>query len=175
MTKEERDIIEGSLCMMAEEIRHNLDTTGTNASGRTSASLEIRLTENGGSLLGRKFFQGVEEGRHAGKTPAGFRDIIRQWIIDKGVDVTPLHYKTERRHKYSESEMSLNAAAGAIAYRIRQSGTSLYRMGGRKDIYSNVFDKYLPQLSQQLASVYVQKYFSQGANTNNGYRDQNSL
>ena len=36
---------------MVEEMRQNLASTGTNASGRTSASLRVVMTDTGGQIL----------------------------------------------------------------------------------------------------------------------------
>ena len=67
------------------QIQDNLDSTGTTASGKTKKSLEYELTDTGIRILGRQYFQGVEEGRPAGGIPFRFQDIIRKWMDDKGI------------------------------------------------------------------------------------------
>ena len=43
--------------------------------------------------------------------------------------------------KYTPEERGLQAMASAIARTIEKSGTSLYRSGGRKDIFTNVIEE----------------------------------
>lgn len=133
-------------------ISQNIDTTGTRASGKTQASMHIVSTPTGGMLVGRKYFQSVEVGRPAGRVPFRFVDIIKQWMIDKGIAVRPLKYKTSRPHKYTEAEMSLNRAAGAIAHNIETQGTRLHREGGRTDIYTDVINEEVAALRKQIAA-----------------------
>lgn len=129
----------------------NIDTTGTKASGKTQESLWIESTPTGGRLWGRPYFQSVETGRPAGRVPFNFVAIIKQWIIDKGISVKQVAYKTSRQHKYSVQERSLNMAAGAIAHSIETTGTQLFKSGGRHDIYSDVIAEEVAQLRKDLA------------------------
>ena len=143
-------VLKDCLDTMVEEIRAQLEATGTNASMRTSDSLEVVMTKTGGQILAREYFQGVEMGRPAGKVPHGFQSIIKQWILDKKIQVTPVPYKTDRPHKYDERERSLNIAAGAIAHTIATSGTQLYRNGGRTDIFTEVINRNMQGLMLKL-------------------------
>jgi hypothetical protein len=93
----------------------------------------------------------VATGRPAGRLPFNFVAIIKQWIIDKGISVKQVAYKTSRQHKYSVQERSLNMAAGAIAHNIEVSGTQLFKSGGRQDIYSDVIAEEVAELRKQLA------------------------
>lgn len=147
------NIIESTLNKIVSEISSNLDSTGTTASGRTKKSLEVVMRDNGGQILGRSYFQGVEKGRPGGRVPYNFRDIIKQWIIDKGLSVRMIPYLTDRPHKYSVEERSLNIMAGYIAHTIRERGTRLYRDGGREDIYTNVIDSALDSLMRQVSII----------------------
>lgn len=135
-----------------QRIDANITDTGTRASGRTQESMHVVTTMTGAMLVGRQYFQSVETGRPAGGVPANFRDIIKQWILDKGIAVQILRYKTNRKHKYTEEERSLNAAAGAIAYTIAAFGSSLFRRGGRQDIYTNVINEEVAQMRQDVAA-----------------------
>lgn len=150
------DIVIETLERIRLRISQNIDTTGTRASGRTQASMHTVSTPTGAMLVGRKYFQSVEVGRPAGRVPFRFRDIIKQWIIDKGIAVIPMKYKTSRKHKYTEQEMSLNVAAGAIAHNIEMQGTTLYRSGGRTDIYSDVITEEVERLRKELVASYTQ-------------------
>ena len=128
---------------MVAEMRDNLASTNTNASGRTSASLRVVMTNTGGEIWGRRYFRGVEQGRAGGRVPRNFTSIIQQWILDKGLTYSAIPYKRKPsanwRPKYTPEERGLRAMASAIAHTIQKSGTSLYRSGGRKDIFTNVF------------------------------------
>lgn len=132
-------------------IWQNIDTTNTKASGKTQESMWIERTPTGGRLWGRPYFQSVETGRPAGRVPFNFVSIIKQWIIDKGISIKQVAYKTSRPHKYSVQERSLNMAAGAIAHNIEVSGTRLFKSGGRHDIYSDVIAEEVAELRKQLA------------------------
>lgn len=126
------------------QIRQNIDTTGERASGKTQASLRQLVTVEGntvtGTIFGRQAFGTLEHGRRGGKVPRNFAAIIRQWIVDKGLPVTPIPYvrqPSERwQPKYTPEERGLMDMAWAIAEKIKRDGTSLYRRGGRADVYT---------------------------------------
>jgi hypothetical protein len=149
-----KQIVEAKLKAAISKIQDNLESTGTNASGRTSQSLRLESSDYGFIIYGRKAFATVETGRMSGGIPKGFNDIIKQWIKDKGISVTQIPYKRKEsenwRPKYSVSERSLNIAAGAISFTIKKSGTSLFRKGGRKDIFSNAFSEALPEIKKDI-------------------------
>lgn len=153
MTDNEKILLE-TLERIRRRIAENINTKGLRASGRTERSMEIEMGEARGRLTGRPYFQSLELGRPGGKVPARFVDIIRQWILDKGLTVRMVPYKrvpSERwQPKYSVEERSLRMMAGAIAESIRQRGTLLYRQGGRKDIYSEVIDDEVKRLEERL-------------------------
>lgn len=138
--KDVRKIVGEELEALRQRIIDNHRTAGQMASGRTVASLNVVMRENGGTLFGRQAFGTLERGRKAGKTPQGFVSIIKQWIIDKGLSVPSIPYirqQSERwQPRYTPEERGLNTLAGAIAYKIKTEGTRLFRDGGRRDIYS---------------------------------------
>lgn len=113
-------------------------SAGQKASGRTAASLRVEVTEEEGTLYGRSPFGTLETGRKPGKVPQGFQAIIRKWMADKGINAEPIPYKTDRPHKYTPQERGNLSLSYLIARKIRREGTSLFRKGGRADIYSNV-------------------------------------
>lgn len=137
---------------MVAEMRDNLAKTKTNASGRTSASLRVVMTNTGGEIWGRRYFRGVEQGRAGGRVPRNFDAIIRQWILDKGLTPQAIPYKRKPsanwQPKYTPEERGLRQMASAIARTIEKSGTSLYRSGGRKDIFTNVIEENKPAILQ---------------------------
>lgn len=150
-----KQIVEAKLKAAISKIQDNLESTGTNTkSMRTSRSLRLESSDYGFIIYGRKAFATVETGRMAGGIPKGFNDIIKQWIIDKGISVTQIPYKRKEsqnwKPKYREDERSLIIAAGAISFTIKKSGTSLFRKGGRKDIFSNAFSETLPEIKKDI-------------------------
>jgi hypothetical protein len=124
---------------VADRIKSNLDTTGTTASGRTKDSIEVVADMGELTIYGRRFFEGVETGRPAGKIPYRFQDIIRQWMDEKGIS-----------DQFGQKEWQKRNAAYLIAQKIKDSGTKLYRDGGRDDIFSNVINEMLPELEEKL-------------------------
>jgi hypothetical protein len=124
---------------VADRIKSNLDTTGTTASGRTKDSIEVVAIDGELTIYGRRFFEGVETGRPAGKIPYKFQDIIRQWMDDKGI-----------ADQFGQKEWQKRNAAYLIAQKIKDSGTKLYRDGGRTSIYTDVITEMLPELEEKL-------------------------
>lgn len=131
-------IIRTELSDLARRIRERLEVTGTNASGKTSRSLRVVVSDTAGTLYGRKFFQGVETGRAGGKVPKNFRAIILQWMEDKGV------------HAEDGNDGRM---AYLIARKIAKMGTSLYRRGGRNDIYSQEIPKTTENLNKRFSEL----------------------
>lgn len=129
------------------KIQQNLETTGTNASGRTSRSLEVVVDDTSGTLFGRQAFGTVETGRRAGRVPYGFTDIIYQWMQDKGV-----HADITGRRSQESADRSM---AYLIARKIAREGSKLYREGGRVDIYSNVLPVTIEQVKRETTNVYI--------------------
>lgn len=141
----------GERCV--SDMRQALADTGTNASGRTSASLHVIAGDGVVEVWGRPAFGTVEHGRRAGRVPRNFRAIIAQWIIDKGIPVQPVEVKrvTDR----DGHTRALLRMAGAIAWRIRTEGSKLYREGGRKDIYTPAVQRAKEAVEQYFANVAV--------------------
>lgn len=124
---------------VADRIKSNLDTTGTTASGRTKDSIEVVADMGELTIYGRRFFEGVETGRPAGKIPYRFQDIIRQWMDDKNI-----------ADQFGQKEWQKRNAAYLIAQKIKDSGTKLYRDGGRTSIYTDVINEELPKLEEEI-------------------------
>ena len=126
------------------QIQDNLDSTNTTASGRTKESLRYEISDDEFSqtlrIYGRPYFQGVEEGRGAGKVPYKFTDILFQWATDKGI-IT----------QFGDTESKQRSAMYMVGQFIKTHGTRLYREGGRNDIYSVVFEEELPKLEDKVS------------------------
>lgn len=128
-----------------DKIKHNLDSTGTTASGKTKESLELVLTDTGFQILGRQYFRSVEEGRPSGGIPNNMTQIIRQWMEDKGI-----------ASQFGNTESEKRSAAYLIGQFIKENGTQLYREGGRDDIYTSVITEELPLLYDQIEGRVLQ-------------------
>lgn len=157
------DELKNILDKMVAEMRDNLASTGTNASGRTSASLRVVMTNTGGQIWGRRYFRGVEQGRAGGRVPRNFRSIIRQWILDKGITPSAIPYKRKPsakwQPKYTPEERGLRQMASAIAHTIEKSGTSLYRKGGRTDIFTNVIEENKADLLKVAKQIFTDNLY----------------
>lgn len=120
--KEVQNIIFEELEDLRKRIISNIDSTGRRASGRTSGSMHTDVSENRGILFGRMAFGTLETGRKSGKVPAGFYQIIKQWVIDKGISF--------------DSQSERNSFAYLVSRKIAREGTLLYRTGAEADVYT---------------------------------------
>lgn len=146
---EVKELLELHLNNVKTRIAEQMAAHNRNASGRSVASLNVVINGNIGILYGSKSFLTMEQGRKAGKVPYGFVDIIKQWIIDKGIAVTPIQAKTQRA-KLTPAERGLNSFAGAVAYTIMKKGTKLYRDKGYNDIFTSAINEELKLLADEL-------------------------
>ena len=139
MIENAKNIVIQKLEELKQRIAANIQTSEQGASGRTAESMRVEATESGATLFGRKAFGTLETGRKGGNVPKNFRGIIQQWIMDKGISISPLPYVRQPsknwQPKYTPQERGELSLAGAIAYKIRNEGTKLHRNGGRADIY----------------------------------------
>lgn len=138
------------------EIINNMQAEGVTVTGRTAASLEVE--DRGEHLV---LFQKPEGapiettqfGRGAGKVPTGFRQIIKQWIIDRKIPTQPIPYirtPSDRwQPMYTQEERGLAAAAGAIAHKIATKGTERFA-NPKTNIYTEPIDKAIDKISDFL-------------------------
>lgn len=143
--REELEVLRGKI--IAQHV-----AAGQKASGRTMQSMRVEVSEDEGVLFGRQAFGTLETGRKGGRVPMGFHKIIRQWMKDKGIDAAPIPYKTNRPHKYTPEERGAMSLAWFISQKIRKEGTSLFRKGGRADIYSNV----IPETTERIMNRFLE-------------------
>lgn len=153
--EEARKIISEELEALKQRIIDNHRAAGQMASGRTAASLNVVMRDNGGTLFGRQAFYTLEHGRGGGRVPGNFVSIIKQWIKDKGITVPSIPYirqPSERwQPKYTPEERGLNTLAGAIAHKIKTEGTRLFRDGGRNDIYTPEIEKTTNNINKRIS------------------------
>lgn len=123
------------------QIRANLASTGTNATGKTSRSIRFEVKDEGFkqtlSVFGKPFIMVVETGRKPtpqyDKPSKEFVASIKEWADTKG----------------------LGKFAYGIAKSIHQKGTELYRKGGRTDIITSVVNQ---NLTDQIAKDVLAKF-----------------
>ena len=132
-----------ALNSMRQRISENIDSLGLRASGKTQASMHVEQTDGGGILWGRQYFQGLEQGSAPAPRGRWFRDVIKQWIVDKGIAVDTSRYRN--------SESALNSAAYIISRAIIRNGTVTYQRGGRKDVYTPVLTQGVAELRKTIA------------------------
>lgn len=144
-----------------DNIRENLSSTGTNATGKTAKSLKYEVLNKGNTAIlqisGRGYFMAVETGRKPtpqyDKPSFEFVASIREWAKAKGLP---------------------EGSAYAIAKSIHKKGTRLHADGGRQDIVSNVIndnltDKIASDLLSKFADLYLSnivKTYKDGSNGN---------
>lgn len=120
--KEVQNIVFEELEDLRKRIISNIDSSGRRASGRTSESMRTDVSEDRGVLFGRMAFGTLETGRKPGKVPVGFYQIIKQWVIDKGISF--------------DSQSERNSFAYLVSRKIAREGTQLYRRGADIDVYT---------------------------------------
>lgn len=128
-------------------IQGNLSSTGTDATLKTSNSLEYRIDDEGGtitlSLLGRPFFATVETGRRPTpdmKPSRSMIDNIKEWVKSRGLDEN---------------------MAWAVATNIQKEGTKLFQSGGRTDIYTDPVDGMIQKIQQDVLDTYALAFHNQ--------------
>lgn len=141
------------------QIKQNLASSGTNASGKTSNSLRFEVKDEGFKqilkIFGRPFFMTVETGRKATpdyKPSQQFVATIAEWMRVKGIQ----------------------GQAYGIALSIHKKGTKLFQKGGRQDIVSDVVNETLvQQISKSVLDLFAKevaqhtvKLFSNGRSVN---------
>jgi hypothetical protein len=136
------------------EIRGLLNSSGANATGKTSASLEVtasdeRLLITGGKAFGfmRKEFSYVAAGRGPGGTPPYAN--IHEWAVARGIVSNDNTNKTIRR-------------VNAIRYGIAKKGTVLHQENTTRDIYQSVIDDArVESIIDQVEGVYAEQTLSE--------------
>lgn len=124
----------------------NMRSAGEVASGRTIRSLQVISDDDGAALISAQDmpFGVLETGRRGGKVPYMFSSIIYDWMQAKGVHGTIRGNGTQ--------EKADRSMAYAISRNIAQHGSSLFRRGGRSDIYSNEIPSTVAHIVSRIAA-----------------------
>lgn len=120
---------------IVEDIKKNLASTGTDATGETSRSLRFEVKKDGDktilSIYGRPYIMAVETGRgpkkSGGTGNSGMADNILKWMNVRGIMT-------------DQDQKKRFGFAKFLTKRINEKGSKLYRDGGRKDIITPVIN-----------------------------------
>lgn len=156
-------LIEDALKFVMVGIGNNMDRYQRNASGASVRKMKIVMeSPDHGYLASPNFsFRVMERGRKMGKVPHGFVDIIKKWIIDKGI---PIHTSTAHGYDPTSFDKQAKRMAGAIAHSIMQNGTRLHRNSQFDDIFTTNINVATARLGTQLmnwTSVTIDKILQQ--------------
>lgn len=126
-------------------IAQRMAASGRTASGRSVASLEVDVKDSEGVLSGGKQWETMQRGRGPGKVPSNFREIIKNWVRTKGINVKPRKGQSQRQ--------SIESFSYLVTRNIMQKGTKLYRDKGYNDIYDSLLDEEIKKLSAETSEV----------------------
>jgi hypothetical protein len=133
------DIIKTELTECHKSITANQIAAGQIASGMTSRMWSVEnCSIAGGQLWGFGFYRVWETGRKAGKWPP--RAAILSWV----------------QQKLGKTGSEANSLAFLIARKIGTEGSSLYRKGGRKDIFTPPFEKLGDNLADKIGNLLIE-------------------
>lgn len=137
MSEEIRAILREELEDLRTRIIANMTAADQVVTGKTRDSMSVTVQGNAGVLTGRQAFATLETGsrpwsRKPKRTPKWFADLIGEWIEAKNLDLNQW----------------------AVAHTIIHQGSSLYRSGGRADIYSPELQKTIDRIGDRILSRY---------------------
>jgi hypothetical protein len=138
------DEVVNILLEVKDEIQAEMAAKNINASGRTSAGMQVQRYESGVRLVltGDDVapLATLEVGRQGGKVPMGFTDIIERWSRDKGLQFAD--EKDRRRFSY------------LTARKIAREGTHRHKMP--TDVYSGAVVKGMERLRKTIKAELTQ-------------------
>lgn len=137
MSEEIRAILREELEDLRTRIIYNMTAADQVVTGKTRDSMRVTVQGNAGVLTGRQAFATLETGsrpwsRKPKRTPKWFADLIGEWLEAKNLDLNQW----------------------AVAHTIIHQGSSLYRSGGRADIYSPELQKTIDRIGDRILSRY---------------------
>lgn len=131
-----REIIKTRLEKLKQDIQAEMQSQRINASGRTSASLQVVEDDYTISLIktagDNAPLKTLEIGRPAGNVPHNFTDILYKWSLDKGINV-------EDRRSF----------AYLLGRRIKKKGT-LRHFNNQNDVYSTLTDECAEEIKNMI-------------------------
>ena len=146
------EIIREDLDRLKHRIIANHLAAGQKASGRTIASMVVKVEPRpdgvSGELDARAYFAGLETGSRPWSTihtrlrkdgteypsaPKWFINVVEEWAATKGVNLD---------------------SPWGVATKIMTSGSALFRDGGRSDIFSNEIPVFIEDVASRLAGLF---------------------
>lgn len=126
-----------------DQVKSNLDSTGTTATGESKNSIRYEITEEGSKIVltvfGKPYFAVVETGRKpGGGVSRNMIENITKWVAVRGLEA--------------------NMVWG-IAKKIDKEGTALFRAGGRTDIYTDLKESFADQIFKEVVEGYADDLF----------------
>lgn len=141
-----QNVVEVELRQMVLDLQGAMVSSGANASGKTSASLQVESKRTQSAVIsqitGGDGWKFVEQGRGPTRVKGNgvLRGLIRQWIMDKGI--------------VPEDGISIDSLAFVITRAIHQRGTLLHFLGERRDIYTSVVnDEAIQRIQDKIGDV----------------------
>lgn len=141
-TREIEDMMREVFEQMRRDIIARHEQAGQVASGRTRDSLRSEIVPGMSSvtatLYGRKYFAALETGskpwaKQYKHPPKPFVETIAEWMKDKGIT---------------------GVSAYLVARKIMQEGSSLYRSGGRNDIFTPAMQDAERKIDEQISALF---------------------
>lgn len=126
-------------------IAQRMAALGRISSGRSVASLQIDVKDSKGNLSGDKQWETMQRGRRLGKVPSNFREIIKNWVRQKGISIQPKEGQSQKQ--------AIESFSYLVTRNIMQKGTKLYRDKGYNDIYDTLLEEEIKKLTNETASV----------------------
>lgn len=140
-----KDIFEREGVDIVRTIQSKLSSSGANATGKTSASLELEASDTRLTIQGAKSFLFVETGRRPGKRPPIAP--IKEWAIAKGL---------------VSDDKKARSLAFAIATKIGNEGTTTVSLNKPRDIYqTTITDERIANIYDEINGVFADKVLSE--------------
>lgn len=136
------DILREELESCKEDIIQRMADSGEYVSGDTASGFEVATENNSHGWIGGYSYVGVlEGGRKSGKVPVYFKEIIKRWILAKG-----LQYQDPK---------DLERMAASMAWVIHKEGTKLHRNGYKIDIFDTPVTNMMERLSKRISNYFT--------------------
>jgi len=132
--------------------------------GKTANSIRSEVSENRLKIFGREFFRALETGRSPRESSSysNFDSNLEGWLKAKGFPTkkskTGITY-----YKLGDQWFS----AKSLAWKINKEGDKTFRQGG-KEVYFELLEKWVKELTQKVADQKAKDYAKQVANLFNG-------
>lgn len=126
----------------AEDIRQRHQAAGQVASGRTRDSIRVEVVPSvfgaTATMYGREYFGSLETGskpwsKQYAHPPRAFVNTIQEWMDDKGLT---------------------GISAYLVARKIMMEGSSLYRKGGREDIFTPAMEQVEQRVGEEISKIF---------------------